>query len=720
MLTLLQTILNQVDRKFFMVQFPSRFALLAGCAVLALPGSAAAETGADAPDRDYLPREIIVTGEQEEGYAVDDGTSGTKTPTPFIDVPQTVAVITSDQLQDQAITQLGEALRYVPGVSLETGEGHRDEVFIRGQETTADFYLDGLRDDAQYYRSLYNVERIEVLKGANALIFGRGGGGGVVNRVSKTARFDRTALIAGGSVDSFGAFDLSGDFNQPLGDNVALRLNGTYEEFDSHRDFYEGRFFGISPTLTARLGPDTKLVASYTYDDDDRVTDRGLPSLGGLPLAGFDKAFFGDPEFNRATNETHIARLRIDQGLGGGWTANASVQYANYDKVYANLLPSSTNGTTVRLSGYEDYQDRENLIAQANLVGEFDTGGVSHTLLTGIEASRQDSFNGRRNVQFGSGTGPFTGSVDVPLARVLSIPAFSLAAPNRANDSELSVLSGYIQDQIAFGDHVELIAGLRWDRFDLDTTNLAGTLTARVDEKVSPRVGLIVKPIEPLSLYASYATSFLPQSGDQFFLIAPGDQAFEPEKFTNYEIGAKWLLTPDLFLTAALFQLDRSNTKGPSPADPTLVALVGESRTKGIELNLVGEIRPGWQANIGYTYLDGEIRTTTSSAPAGRRLEQLPEHQFTAWNHVELTDKFSVGLGLIYQDEQFASLSNAVTLPDYWRVDAAAYYDITEQVSVQLNIENLFDESYYPSAHGDNNIQPAEPFSARIGVRVKI
>jgi catecholate siderophore receptor len=704
-----------------MTSFCRRTALLTGTALLfapLTPLSAEAEAEAN-PDREYLPAEIVVIG-VVDGYTSNDGSSGTKTPTPLIDVPQTVAIITNDQLQDQAITQLGEALRYVPGVSLETGEGHRDEIFIRGQESTADFYLDGLRDDAQYYRSLYNVERIEVLKGANALIFGRGGGGGVVNRVSKTAKLDESAVTLGGSVDSFSAFDLSADVNQPLGENVAVRINGTYEEFDSHRDFYEGRFFGISPTLTAKLGPDTRIIASYTYDDDRRVTDRGLPSLNGLPLFGFDETFFGDADFGQATNEAHIGRLRLEQGLGGGWSANASVQYANYDKTYANLVPSSTNGTTVRLSGYEDYQDRENLIAQANLVGEFDTGGIGHTLLAGVEASWQDSFNGRRNVQFGTGAGPFTSSVDVPLADVLTIPAFSLAAPNRANDSSLSVLSAYIQDQLAFGDHVELIAGLRWDRFDLETTNLAGTLTTRVDEKVSPRVGLIVKPVEDLSLYASYATSFLPQSGDQFFLIAPSDQAFAPEKFTNIEIGAKWLIDPKLFLTAALFQLDRTNTKGPSPADPTLVALVGESRAKGIELNLVGEILPFWQANIGYTYLDGEIRTTTSSAPAGRRLEQLPEHQFTAWNHVQLTEQFSLGLGLIYQDEQFASLSNAVTLPDYWRVDAAAYYDISEQVSLQLNIENLFDEAYYPSAHGDNNIQPAEPFSARIGVRVRL
>lgn len=695
--------------------------LLSGTILLLAPLPAfASENAADGdPDRNYLPAEIVVVG-AADGYASSDGSSGTKTPTPLIDVPQTVAVITNDQLQDQGITQLGEALRYVPGVSLETGEGHRDEIFIRGQETTADFYLDGLRDDAQYYRPLYNVDRIEVLKGANALIFGRGGGGGVVNRVSKTALLGESVMTLGGAVDSFSAFDVSADINRPLGENAALRINGTYEEFDNHRDFYEGRFIGLSPTLTARIGPDTRLVASYTYDDDERVTDRGLPSLGGLPLAGYDETFFGDPGFNRASNEAHIARLRLEQGLGAGWSANAAVQYANYDKIYANLLPASTNGTTVRLSGYEDYQDRENVIAQANLVGEFQTGGIGHTLLAGVEASWQSSFNGRRNVQFGTGAGPFTSSVDIPLTEVLTIPPFSLAAPNRANDSNLSVLSAYIQDQIAIGENIELIAGLRWDRFDLETTNLAGVLTTRVDEKLSPRLGLIVKPMERLSLYASYATSFLPQAGDQFFLIAAGDDAFEPEKFTNYEIGAKWLIDPKLFLTAALFQLDRTNIKGPSPTDPTLVELVGESRVKGVELNLVGDILPRWQANIGYTYLDGEIRTGTSSAPAGRRLEQLPEHQFSAWNHIGLTEQFSVGLGLIYQDEQFASLSNLVTLPDYWRVDAAAYYDLNENVTVQVNIENLFDEGYYPSAHGDNNIQPAEPFSARIGVRVRL
>ena len=227
--------------------------------------------------------DIVVIG-QRESYSSHDGSSATKTPTPIIDVPQAVTAITSDQLEDQNIRQLGEALRYVPGVSMESGEGQRDEVFIRGQETTADFYLDGLRDDAEYYRSLYNIDRVEVLKGANALIFGRGAGGGAINRVSKKASLTKDVTAAHLSADSYGGFALSGDLSRPLSGDVAFRINGTYEEFDNHRNFYEGRFVGISPTVTAALGQHTTLHASYSYDDDRRVTDRGLPSLGGRPL----------------------------------------------------------------------------------------------------------------------------------------------------------------------------------------------------------------------------------------------------------------------------------------------------------------------------------------------------------------------------------------------------------------------------------------------------
>lgn len=679
----------------------------------------AAETAEQAPERDYLPAEIVVIG-TVQGYATVDGSTGTKTPTPLIDVPQTIAIMTEDQLEDQAITQLSEALRYVPGVSTESGEGNRDAVFIRGQETTADFYLDGLRDDAQYFRPLYNVARIEVLKGPNALIFGRGGGGGVINRVSKTAELGASFGEANGSLDNFGAFVLGGDLNQALNDSVALRITGTYEEFGNDRDFFDGRFIGLTPTLTAQLGPDTRLTATYTRDDDQRLADRGIPSFEGGPLRGFEDTLFGDPDFNLSDTEVNIARSRLDHRFSDSLSANFSVQYADYDKVYANIVPSGTNGTTVDLTGYRNDTDRRNLIGQANLVWQTSTGGLDHLLLFGFEAGDQSTDDSRRTAQFATPAGPVS-QIAVPLANVLQIPAISLTAPIRARNSELTTYSAYLQDQIEIGDHVQLIAGLRWDRFDLSTRDqLSGNVNGRVDEKVSPRVGLTVKPDADLSFYASFAQSFLPQSGDQFTSLSDVAAGLEPEKFENLEIGAKWLIRPDLFLTAALFRLDRTNTTAPDPLVPGNILQTGSTRTKGAEFNLVGKITPRWQANIAYTWLDGEIRDDTAAAPAGTRLEQLPANQFSMWNRFQFSDAFAAGLGVVYQDEQFASVSNAVTLPDYWRVDAALYYDIGENISLQLNIENLFDETYFPSAHGDSNIQPAEPFSARIGVRLRI
>lgn len=696
-----------------------RAALLA--TAIALPAPATAEAAGDGAQaqaqRDYLPREIVVTGARG-AYGTDDGSTATKTPTPLVDVPQGMSFITEDQLEDQSIRQLNEALRYVPGVSLETGEGHRDEVFIRGQETTADFYLDGLRDDAQYYRPLYNIERVEVLKGANALIFGRGAGGGAINRVSKTAQIGDAFVGGQASLDTFGAFAVLADVNQPLSQTFAARLNGTYEEFASHRDFYEGRFIGVSPTATARLGAATRLTAHYSYSDDRRVVDRGVPSLDGEPLRGFDETFFGSPELNRTRAQVHIGRVRLDHEFAPGLDANAAVQYANYDKIYANILPTGTDGTLVTLGGYEDSQTRENLIGQANLVWRADGAGFASTLLLGMEAIRQDSQNARRGVVFTDDGEPTSRT---PLARRIAVPAFTLAPVSRLHDSELETLSFYLQEQLEIGEHIELVAGLRWDRFDLKTVDLLnGTPGNRVDEKVSPRVGIIVKPARDLSLYASYAESFLPQAGDQFLILAPGRSAFEPEKFTNHEIGLKWAPAEELLVTAAVFRLDRTNTRAPDPNNTGLTVLTGESRVEGFEFGATGKITPFWQANVGYTYLDGELLTGSTFGTAGARLQQLPRHQVTAWNRFDVTERIGLGLGVIHQSDQFASFSNTVVLPSYWRVDAAAYYTLNDRISLQLNVENLFDETYFPSAHGNNNIQPAEPFSARFGVRLEL
>lgn len=695
---------------------PRRAALLSASALLAFAVPATANPAPAAPpaaERDYLATEIVVTG-THESYASDDGSSATKTATPLIDVPQTVDVITRDQLDDQATRSLNEALRYVPGVSIETGEGHRDQIFLRGQATTADFYLDGLRDDAEYYRPLYNVERIEVLKGANALIFGRGGGGGAVNRVAKQADAMDLFGEVSASADQFGAFSVAGDVNAPLGAAFAGRINTIYEELDSNRDFYEGRFIGVSPSTAADLGMDTRFTLSYTYDDDRRVADRGLPSLNGEPLRGFDDTFFGDPDFNEATAQVHIARARLTHRFSDALSANATVQYANYDKYYANIVPSGTNGTTVTLSGYDSATDRENLIGQANLVAQFDTGGIGHTLLAGVEAMDQQTDAVRNQAIFAGGAT----SVAVPLADTIAVPGFNLT-PQRASTSDLSVFAAYVQEQLDLGI-VQLVGGVRYERFDIETVNLvSNTPGERVDERWNPRFGVIVKPADAVSLYASYSESFLPQSGDQFSIVSPQAALLEPEVFKNYELGLKWLLKPELFLTAAVFRLDRSNTQAPDPANPVFVILTGSSRVEGFEASLAGSLLPGFDVSLGYTYLDGEVRDDTTSAAAGTRLMQLPKHHVAAWGRYELTDRLALGAGLVHQSSQFASLSHNVVLPAYTRVDAAAFYDLTDAVALQLNIENLFDADYFASAHGDNNIQPGQPFTARIGARFR-
>ncbi len=687
-----------------------RFALLSVPAILSLPVSAWA---AEAADGATGPT-IVVTGQQTP-YLIDSA-AATRTGTPLIDTPQSVTTLSRQQLDDQAVGQLNDALRYVPGVILSQGEGQRDQVVLRGQSSTADFFLDGLRDDAQYYRPLYNTERVEVLKGANALLFGRGGGGGVINRVSKTADPANTIRTVSAGADTWGAWSLHADVNQPLSGDVALRVNGTYEALRNHRDVYTGHFIGVAPTLGANLGPATTLTLAYEYVEDRRVTDRGVPSRGGVPITGYDRTFFGSPTLNRSAVTAHLVRARIAHELSDSLSLNVTGLYATYDKFYANILPGVTTPTTVSLSGYDSSNARENLLGQVNLVWHGTTGALRHTLLAGIEGADQASAATRHNATFGAGA---TTSAIVPLAATLSLPAIGWTGLISSSRSKVRSLSAYLQDQIDLGDHVQIVLGARYDNYRISALNrLNQVVTAREDGKWSPRLGLILKPTATLSVYASYARSFLPQSGDQFNTLDPTYLALAPEQFRNLETGVKWAVNPGLAFTAAVFQVDRTGTRASDPVTGFPV-LTGSSRVRGFEASLSGQITPQWRAILGYAYQQGEIRTTTTAAPAGRNLDKLPHHQVTAWTRYDLTPKLGLGLGLVHQSSQFASISNAVRLPGFTRLDAAVYYDFSQAFSLQLNVENLTDVRYFPSAHTDNNIATGEPLNARLTARMK-
>ena len=707
--------------------------ILASVSLIALAAGPVQATAQEAWDDGMAnDQEIIVTGEKEGYVAI--SSAGLKTNTPLLDTPQTVSVVTREQLDDQALQDIGDILRYTPGASIGQGEGNRDQITIRGQNSTADFFVDGIRDDVQYFRPLYNIERVEIHKGPNAMIFGRGGGGGIVNRVTKSPIADRQFGEATASVDSFGAYYLAGDLNLPVGDMAAFRINGLYEEFNNHRNFYDGRRFAINPTFGAELDSDNRILLSYEYVDDNRAVDRGNPAelraAGDAcsfanpcgPLSGFRDTLFGQPGTNRTTLQAHIVKLRVEHDFSDELTFSSTTQYGDYDKLYRNVYPVDARsndvrlapvGNSVTLDGYVDTTDRENFITQGNLLWTGDTGALGHSLLLGYEIGQQQSANARRDILFAASNDD---QIVVPLTDPVAVPAFTFPAFNRSTRSDLKFLSLYVQDQISIGDHFEIIGGVRFDRFDLDVNDVQNSLLLkRADEKFSPRFGAIYKPQENISIYASYAKSFLPRSGDQFLTLSPATASLAPETFENIEFGVKWDLAPALSLTAALFRLDRDD-QAILLDNQGNTALSG-SRTEGLELQLVGKLTEQWQINAGYSYLDGQQRNATTLGGQDLRLFQVPEHMISLWTKYDFTEQFAGGIGVTHQSSQFATNDNSVRIPAFTRVDAALYYDLSEAVQVQLNVENLFDETYYPSVHNNDNISTGEPLNARLTVK---
>ncbi len=688
--------------------------LLLSSAVLAVPVAAHASED-EAQDQ----QTILVIG-KAEGYRAVDSITATKTDTPLLDVPQSITVVTREQLEDQAHRSIADVLRYVPGTTIGQGEGNRDQITLRGQNTTADFFLDGVRDDVQYYRNLYNIERVEVLKGPYALIFGRGGGGGIVNRVQKTPSAEAAFGILSGGVNSFGAWDVAADGNLPVGTGAALRVNGFYENLQNHRDFVSGERYAVNPYIAVEFAPGWQAGLSYEYVYDDRVTDRGVPSVActqpctPVPLSGFDETFFGVPGVNRTGLEAHIVKARIDGQITPELNWSTTLLYGDYDKYYTNVYPNGAVNPvtgTFALAGYTDPTQRENLIAQTNLVWDTALAGTTHKILLGLEYSEQDSVNQRRNAVLSPGT--------INLANI-QYPTVTFGALARDTASTVKVFSAYAQDQIGLGEMIDLVVGVRFDRFDIDGTDFFPNPDrpfARVDEKVSPRIGLILKPLPNISAYGSYSQSFLPRSGDQFLTLSTAQEDLESEKFTNFEVGAKWDIRPDLSATLAVFQLDRTNDVRPDPARPGFTINVGETRTRGAEVALTGRLTAAWQISGGYTYQDAKLRGNDSV-----RLGQVPEHQFALWNRYDFAERFGAGLGVTHQSSQFAAIrtSPATTqLPAYTRIDAALFFDVTEKLAVQLNVENLLDEAYFADAHNNNNITPGAPLNARLTARVK-
>lgn len=653
-----------------------------------------------------------VTITDNAGYQISAVNSATRTLTQLRDIPQSITVLTAEVARDQAMQSIADVVRYIPGITAIQGENNRDQVVIRGNSSSADFFLDGLRDDVQYYRDLYNLEKLEALKGPNAMIFGRGGGGGVINRVTKQATFGSLGELAV-QAGSYKNRRITGDLNEPVNSAVALRLTGLYENSGSFRNRVGLERMALNPTITILQSADTQFRFAFEHLRDHRVADRGIPSYRGRPSATDVSTFFGNPDESKVRAQVSVVTGTLEHQAGKLNIKNRTL-YGLYDRFYQNFVPASVSAdqTRVNLSAYNNSSSRKNFFNQTDFTSYLNTGSIRHILLGGAEFGLQISKNFRQTGFFNNTKTIVTVPFDNP---TVSIPMTFRQSPTDADNRVKALIAAtYLQDQIELANNLQLLVGLRLDYFELNFhNNRAGDDLRRVDRLLSPRAGIVFKPFEPVSIYGSYSVSHLPSAGDQFSSLTSITQTLKPEKFTNYEVGAKWDVLTSLALTLAAYRLDRTNTRATDPNDPTGIVQTGSQRTNGFEADLSGSVTRYWKVTGGFAYQDAYVTRATTSAAQGARVAQVPRRTFSLWNNYRFSRKWRVGMGIVHRSAMFAAIDNRVVLPGYTRADAAVFYNLSEHVNLQANLENLFNKKYFNNADSNDNISPGYPRAIR-------
>ena len=695
----------------------------AAIAVLAAFGSTGMALAADPTLSEVKVQESAERADGPvQGYRATRSSTFTKTDTPLNEVPASVSIVPTQLMKDQAMQSLGDVFRYVPGTLMHQGEGNRDQIVIRGNSTTADFFVNGVRDDAQIFRDLYNLERVEILKGPGGMAFGRGGAGGVVNLVTKRPVFDsiREGTVTYGSYNQLRS---TIDVGDKWGDSAAFRLNAMIEDGDTFRNGADLKRYAINPTVTLAASARTALTFSYERIHDDRTADRGFPSQNGRPFDADPSTFFGNAGQSNSLQTTDNFSAVLDHDLGNGWQLKNTFRMAYYDKFYQNVYPGSAVSAAggMTLSAYNNQNWRTNVFNQTDLTKRFNAGGVEHTLLVGAETGHQNSTNKRNTGFFGAATG-ITVSASNPFA---TATRFAPNTTDADNNVKADVGALYVQDQIALSKEWKVIAGLRYDRFSVNFDDrrvlVPAVDLARIDSAVSPRAGLIWTPTAGSTYYASYSYAFLP-SGEQLGL-ATTTADLAPERARNYEVGARWNLLPKLTLSAALYRTDRTDVRVADPVNIGFFVKSGLQRTQGIELGLQGEVTNDWQVYAAYSNMDGRVlkpitsgttATVASITPAGNKIGLVPEQTLSLWNKFNLGSGWGTGLGVIHQSSSFTSFNNTVQLPEFTRVDGALYYAFDARTRLAFNVENLFDKKYFPTVDGDNNISPGAPRTFRL------
>jgi iron complex outermembrane recepter protein len=711
---------NQVRLTITGIDAPPEVDLIAtaqGLAFGVTPGTETAQSPEAEPEAELEEEEIVVTGEEETGYRVPAASVGTRTDTPIQNVPQAIQVIPKQVLEDQQILRLEDALRNATGATQGTQSSRSvfNTVIIRGFDTR-NILRNGLRDDTNVTvgSELTNIERIEVLRGPASVLYGRGGIGGTINLVTEQPLSEPFYEVEAGigSFDSYrGALDLTGPLNRDR--TLRYRLNASILQADTFVDFTEIERYFVAPSLSWQIGRNTDLTIDAEFLQFEQPNDQGLPAFGTvrsnpngeLPL----DRLVGEPDLTPRERRVIRAGYSLEHRFNENWRIRNAFRGSFQNLLDETFVLSRTlrpdRRTLERRITEVVKAAKESYIFDTNVVGNFNTGSVRHQVVVGFDLFRENDsgiFNLRSiapldifNPVYGAPIGNITGSFD--------------------DITTTDALGIYVQDQISLADNLDIVLGGRFDLVEqrfrdfVDDSNN----TTEQEDAFSPRIGIVYRPIEPISLYASFSQAFQPVSGLDF-----NRQPFQPERGTQYEIGIKADLNRRLFTTLALYELTRTNVLTPDLDNSGFNIQSGEQRSRGIEFDITGEILPGWNIIATYAYTDAEV-TEDNRFEEGNRLANVSKHAASVWTTYEIQSGdlrgLGFGLGLFFVGEREGDLANTFTLPGYVRTDAALFYR-RGNFRAALNFKNLFDIEYFETSSGPLNVFPGDPLTVSLNV----
>lgn len=657
--------------------------------------------------------EVIATGEAEEdGYNPTDSSTGIGINTPIRDTPLSIEVVPQEVLEDRNVRELGDALETVPGV-VEAG-GRGGSVFgpnfkIRGFDSSDGFFRDGIPTNTLAPLSTNDLERVEVLKGPASILFGQGEPGGIINLVTKKP-LNEPFYSASFSAGNFNTYEGAIDFSAPLNESktVKYRLNLSYENYESFRDFVDGERLLVSPTLTWDIGKNTSINFYGQYVSDTETIDSGIPAQGD-GIVDVPRERFLDEDFGEFEQEQFRIGYRFNHRFDDTWSVRHTLEYNEYEPVRFGVLFDDFDEETGELARLEYGTDErfQRFFTNVDAIAEFNTGSVEHQVLFGVEyLSNVD----RQAFEFSD---PFP-SINV-FNPIYSNNPFEIS-PDFFRDDNVDSVGVYLQDQVDLLPNLIVLAGVRFDYIDeFRTTQNLGEEREEFEQDYSdftPRLGIVYKPIEPVSIYASYTTSYNPLGAD---FINPDDSTLEPETGRQFEVGVKTEITEQLSFTFAAFDIRKQNVAVEDPDNPLFSIQTGEQASRGIELDLQGEILPGWNIIAAYTFLDAFVSEDNTDI-VDNELPGVPESQFGLWTTYDIRqgslEGLGFGLGFIALSDRQGDLENTFTLPGYFRTDAALFYE-RNNWRAQLNIENLFDIEYFASTNFDSRlgVNPGAPFT---------